>query len=427
MQKIPLRLLVVTWLIIALFSFDRGSCFAQGGPGLNRVANWNSLSQTVRQLFDAAFTPTIGDQIRGIAERYPGGTKFVIQVTATGLGDKPDFDRMVRYGTPTPFFGRTLFFDKIYIRDAGPAQNWPEILVDNFPCRLTGQIYSVPAYNEHIVDTVFIRLDGIAKSPIIVKQIRILGPTPLVAYRNEPLQLRLHGYQSDGWQGEMYPASARWSILSKVSMLNARGMTEYATPGSIVDGRLLVTANVGSVEVEARIGDVAGRLTIPVAGRGTPPTPPGRPYIPKPEGPKCSDRAAAYHAECNRILKHCTDTNCRKSFSDCRNQCGSCGAAAVNETFDDKWCQLHPSYLPAAQGALNDYVSATRQCVDMFLAGQLKEPFFNDQKIGFCQDPHKKRLEQRRKAAVEEACRARCANDGRKGVVKVMQYRCECE
>ena len=154
--------------------------------------------------------------------------------------------------------------------------------------------------------------------------------------------------------------------------------------------------------------------------------PPGIPYPPALQGPKCSDKAAAYHAECDRIFKHCTATHCKVVFSDCYNQCGSCGAGQINETIADKWCQLDPSYLPAAQSALNDYVGATRQCVNLFVNGQLKEPFFNDQKIGFCLEPHKKRLEERRKKAIENACAARCTREGRRGVLH-MPLKCMCE
>jgi hypothetical protein len=258
-------------LMVVVLSMPNTPCIAQGGMGVTRVASWLSLSETARQLFGHLFTPTVSDQIKAIAEKYPGGSKFVIQVTATGFGNKPDFDRMVRYGTQMPFFGQMLFYDKIYIRDAGPAQNWPDILADNVPCRFSNIVYPSPAYNEHVVDTVFIRLEGIAKALAIVTQLKILGPTPLVAYRNEPLQLRLYGYQTDGWQGEMFPTSAKWTILSKVTMLNARGSTEYKSPGIITDGRLLVTADVGSVEIEARIGNVFDRKIIPVARKESPP------------------------------------------------------------------------------------------------------------------------------------------------------------
>jgi len=159
---------------------------------------------------------------------------------------------------------------------------------------------------------------------------------------------------------------------------------------------------------------------------GIPLPPLEKSYEPQAEGPRCSDRAAPYHTECDRIYRHCTATHCKVVFTDCYNQCGSCGAGTINDTFNDKWCQLDPSYLPAAQSALNDYVGATRQCVNLFVAGQLKEPFFNDKKIGFCLEPHKKRLEERRTKAIEVACKARCARDNRRGVLH-MPLKCMCE
>ena len=58
--------------------------------------------------------------------------------------------------------------------------------------------------------------------------------------------------------------------------------------------------------------------------------------------------------------------------------------------------------------------------------GQLKEPFFNDQKISHCLEPHKKRLEERRKKAIENACTARCAREGRRGAVEGMPVKCMC-
>lgn len=160
---------------------------------------------------------------------------------------------------------------------------------------------------------------------------------------------------------------------------------------------------------------------------GTSRPPMDGPYEPKPEGPKCSDRAAAYHAECDRIFRHCTATHCKVVFSDCYNQCGSCGAGRINETITDKWCQLDPSYLPAAQGALNTYVQATRQCVNLFVAGQLKEPFMNDQKISHCLASHVKRLEEQRTKAIENACTARCAREGRRGVLEGRPMKCMCK
>jgi hypothetical protein len=153
----------------------------------------------------------------------------------------------------------------------------------------------------------------------------------------------------------------------------------------------------------------------------------GKPYIPKPEGPTCGDKAAPYRAECERIYKLCIDRNCKVSFSDCRNQCGSCAGHVVGQTFSDYWCQMHSSYLPTAQGALDAYIAETRRCVDLFLAGQLKVPYMRDQQIGYCMAPHAKLYEERWKIAVAEACRARCARDNRKGVVKFVPHRCECE
>jgi hypothetical protein len=155
--------------------------------------------------------------------------------------------------------------------------------------------------------------------------------------------------------------------------------------------------------------------------------PPGKPYPPKPEGPKCSGNATPYKAECDRLYKHCTATNCKVVFSDCYNQCGSCAGHVIGQTFSDYWCGIHPSYLPATKAALDAYIGAVRSCVDLFLAGQLKVPYMRDQQIGYCTAPHLKVYEDRWKKAVADACTARCARDGRKGVVKGMPLQCECQ
>lgn len=141
----------------------------------------------------------------------------------------------------------------------------------------------------------------------------------------------------------------------------------------------------------------------------------------------CSQRIPEYEKACRKIYDYCCERNCATHLFNCKTECGSCGTDPIYRTFDDNWCKLHPAYLEMAERALADFVAQSKVCVDKFLKGELKEPFFNDQKVGFCIQKQQRNWENNWKQAVKSACKAHCSEENRRAVVASNFGSCKCE
>ncbi len=149
---------------------------------------------------------------------------------------------------------------------------------------------------------------------------------------------------------------------------------------------------------------------------------PATPYRPKGTGEACTQVGKQAEARCKQIETDCTKRNCAPpGYSGCALDCPGCGGY-----FGDyiAWCELHPSYQSMVSAGLSGFVGEIQGCIQAFLA---------DGKPGRrergweCQGKAQKKLSDAQKGWVQQACQARCAQDGRKGVVKVVPWRCECE
>ena len=77
-----------------------------------------------------------------------------------------------------------------------------------------------------------------------------------------------------------------------------------------------------------------------------------------------------------------------------------------------------------ASGGLSSFVGEIQACVTRFLADN--QPGRRERGME-CQGQAQKRLDDNWKRWIEQACQARCSQDGRRGAVKVMPHRCECQ
>jgi len=169
---------------------------------------------------------------------------------------------------------------------------------------------------------------------------------------------------------------------------------------------------------------VTPAATTPAATVATPPKSPlpAGPYWATGTAPKCSQLAAPFTAQCTQIFQDCKKTNCAPpGYSGCEPDCGSCNAGWV---FNDYWCQLHPSYVSTASAIAATNVAASRACVTRFQTDRSPGRMTVQ---GQCLGVARKQLDDSYNAAVAQACQARCAQDGRRGVVKTSPHRCECE
>jgi len=160
--------------------------------------------------------------------------------------------------------------------------------------------------------------------------------------------------------------------------------------------------------------DQPGPSRGPVSERG-----PGGPYVPEGQGSPCPQLAQQVRAACERI----TNAICQRHMD-----CPGCGCAQDQLEADfgnlTAFCLLHPAYLPAAQGAIAAWLSESEGCASAFVAAN---DFGRVGRGRQCTGDACQRREQQLTAAIAQACQARCAEDGRRGVIKVQPHRCECE
>ena len=159
------------------------------------------------------------------------------------------------------------------------------------------------------------------------------------------------------------------------------------------------------------------------AGGTRPQAVPAGTYEPKGSGQPCLQVGQQMEARCRQMSEDCNRRNCSGGgYSGCALDCPGCGGY-----FGDyvAWCPLHPSYESKVSAGLSSFVSEIKVCIDQFLA---------DGKAGRrergaeCQGKAQKRLNDKKDAWVQQACQARCAQDGRNGVAVLggARHRCEC-
>ena len=121
------------------------------------------------------------------------------------------------------------------------------------------------------------------------------------------------------------------------------------------------------------------------------------------------------------MVDQCKQRNCAGGgYSGCAVDCPGCG------NFDGfiGWCALHPSYRPMVSAGLSAHLNETQGCIQRFLADN--QPGRRE-RAAACQRESQGRLDANFKQWIAQACQARCSQDGRRGTIKVMPHRCECE
>ena len=120
-------------------------------------------------------------------------------------------------------------------------------------------------------------------------------------------------------------------------------------------------------------------------------------------------------ARCQQMVADCKARNCAGGgYSGCAVDCPGCSGGYDHIT---GWCALHPSYAGMASGGLSSFVGEIQACVTRFLADN--QPGRRERGME-CQGQAQKRLDDNWKRWIEQACQARCSQDGRRGAVKVM-------
>jgi hypothetical protein len=145
-------------------------------------------------------------------------------------------------------------------------------------------------------------------------------------------------------------------------------------------------------------------------------------YEPKGNGAACPQVGVQMEARCKQAAQDCISRNCSGHYSGCSVDCPGCAGYFVDYT---AWCTLHPSYEPKLTAGLTMFFSEIKSCIDQFL---------NDGKGGRrergaeCQGKAQKKLAEKKDAWVQQACEARCTQDGRRGVAVLggARHRCEC-
>ncbi len=151
-------------------------------------------------------------------------------------------------------------------------------------------------------------------------------------------------------------------------------------------------------------------------------TTPSGPYVPKGTGTACPSVGSQVAARCQQMVADCKARNCAGGgYSGCAVDCPGCSGGYDHIT---GWCALHPSYAGMASGGLSSFVGEIQACVTRFLADN--QPGRRERGME-CQGQAQKRLDDNWKRWIEQACQARCSQDGRRGAVKVMPHRCECQ
>ena len=254
------ELILGFFAFLIVFTLLQTSTIAKPGG-----SNYLSLFETFKQLFGQS----VSEQIETIANKYPPGVDFVVKITATGKGLKPDLDHMARYGTTKQFFGNTIFYDNVFVSDMGPAIKWPQLRSPNLPYRLNN-IYESAPKNQHIVDVVYIRLSGSGsrEEPSAIK-LSILGPTGGVIEQGAGFNFGLNAELNNGWKGNIDPADAFWRVISTVPSYNKDGKVEQIVPGTINAGQFFAQYP-GSVTIEAKKDGVSTTYTFIVSEKEKP-------------------------------------------------------------------------------------------------------------------------------------------------------------
>jgi hypothetical protein len=146
-------------------------------------------------------------------------------------------------------------------------------------------------------------------------------------------------------------------------------------------------------------------------------------YEPKGSGQPCPQLRQQMMDRCSQMEKDAARRNCAATgASGCAVGGPGCGG-----TFGDYvgWCTLHPSYEPLVTAGLTMFVSEIKACIELFLGDD--KPGRQERGIE-CQVKAQKKLEAKRGAWVQQACLARCAQDGRSGTATLGggRHMCEC-
>jgi hypothetical protein len=145
------------------------------------------------------------------------------------------------------------------------------------------------------------------------------------------------------------------------------------------------------------------------------------PYVPSNMGQPCADLGQQAEGRCKQMVDQCKQRNCAGGgYSGCAVDCPGCG------NFDGfiAWCALHPSYRPMVSAGLSAHLNEIQGCIQRFLADN--QPGRRE-RAAACQRESQGRLDASFKQWIAQTCQARCSQDGRRGTIKVMPHRCECE
>ncbi len=145
-------------------------------------------------------------------------------------------------------------------------------------------------------------------------------------------------------------------------------------------------------------------------------------YEPKGSGQPCPQLRQQMMDRCSQMEKDEVKRNCASGATGC-----SVGGPGCGGTFGDYvgWCTLHPSYEPLLAAGLTMFVSEIKACIELFLGDS--KPGRQERGIE-CQRKAQQKLEAKKGPWVQQACQARCAQDGRSGTATLGggRHMCEC-
>ncbi len=191
--------------------------------------------------------------------------------------------------------------------------------------------------------------------------------------------------------------------------------TTTGTTTSTTTGTGTKTEPVAPVKPVTPTGGTGGTTKPPAVPSGT--------YEPKGSGQPCLQVGQQMEAQCRQMGEDCNRRNCSGGgYSGCALDCPGCGGY-----FGDyvAWCPLHPSYEPKVSAGLTSFVGEIKTCINQFL-GDGKPG--RRERGAECQGKAQKKLSESKDTWVQQACQARCAQDGRSGVAVLggARHRCEC-